>query len=113
MKNTVLLFALLFLFGDMILANKSESVEVDPVDSIIEQSQQTMRQAAKVSEMADKVVVAQVQEMKETIEVLEDEKQDLVQQIKVMYNEIHTIKSAPMQPFDVLAILPDSTGRGE
>jgi len=52
--------------------------------------------------------------MKETIEVLEEEKEQLVEQVKVMENEIVAIKSEPTAlPFDVLAILPDSTGGGE
>jgi hypothetical protein len=49
--------------------------------------------------------------MKQTIEVLEEEKEQLVEQVTVMQNEIITIKSAPVQPFDVLAIVPDSTNR--
>lgn len=101
------------LVGGALVAQKPEPVEADPIDIIIEKSQQTMKQAAQVSAMADKVVVEQVQEMKATIEVLEEEREVLTEQVKVMYNEIRTIKSADVQPFDVLAILPDTAGGGE
>jgi archaellum component FlaC len=65
-----------------------------------------------VSAKADKVVSSKITEMKQTIEVLEEEKEQLVEQVTVMQNEIITIKSAPVQqPFDVLAIVPDSADR--
>jgi hypothetical protein len=52
--------------------------------------------------------------MKESIQALEMEKEQLVEQVKVMQDEIVAIKSEPVaQPFNVLAILPDSTGGGE
>jgi uncharacterized protein (UPF0335 family) len=60
------------------------------------------------------MVVAQVKEMKQTIEVLEEEKVALVEQVKTMQDEIVAISVQPNAlPFDVLAILPDSTGGGE
>jgi hypothetical protein len=52
--------------------------------------------------------------MKQTIEVLEEEKVALVEQVKTMQDEIVAISVQPAAlPFDVLAILPDSTGGGE
>lgn len=109
--------ALYLLVGGVIGFGLSAQVkkqpEPDPVELIIEKSNQTMRSASLVSSKVDKVVVGEIKQMKQTIEVLEEEKENLVEQVKVMYNEISTIKSAPMQPFDVLAILPDSTGGGE
>ncbi len=66
----------------------------------------------RASAKADKVVSSKITEMKQTIEVLEEEKEQLVEQVTVMQNEIITIKSAPVQqPFDVLAIVPDSADR--
>jgi hypothetical protein len=111
--HALMAMAIGVLVGGALVAQKPEPVDADPIDMIIENSHQTMQKAAKVSAMADKVVVEQVQEMKATIEVLEEEKVMLVQQVNVMQNEIVSIKSAPVQPFDVLAILPDSTGGGE
>ena len=100
------------LIGGAITAKKPNQVQADPTDLIIEKSKQTMQKAASVSQKADQVVVAQVKEMKQTIEVLEVERESLVQQVKVMYNEMESIKSAPVQSFDVLAILPDSASGG-
>ena len=110
MTRTILLLAAGITVG-VLIAKKSEPVKsVDPVDLIIEKSNQTMRQASEVSARADKVVAGKITEMKQTIEVLEEEKEQLVEQVTVMQNEITTIKSAPVQPFDVLAIgVPDTT----
>lgn len=111
-KAAIILLIILIVAG-ILNAEKPKGKVVDDMDLIIEKSNQTMREAAKVSQKADQVVVEQVKEMKQTIEVLEVERESLVQQVKVMYNEMESIKSAPLQSFDVLAILPDSTGGGE
>lgn len=123
MKNTVIALLSILLIGEVLLAKKESKAEIDPVDAIIEKSQQTMKQAAEVSQMADKAVITQFEEMKSTIEVLEEtnetlveEKQTLtvmVQQVKKAYNEmVVKYDSVPVQQFDILAILPDSTNRG-
>jgi hypothetical protein len=45
---------------------------------------------------------------------LEEEKVALVEQVKTMQDEIVAISEQPAAvPFNVLAILPDSTGGGE
>lgn len=105
-------------------ADRPETTSIDPVDNLIEKSMQTIQEAAIVSERADQVVVAQVQEMKEAIEVLEEEKAVLVEQnvqykmvveeITEAYNEVVT--NSPVnagKPFDLFAILPDTTGGGK
>jgi hypothetical protein len=52
--------------------------------------------------------------MKATITTLEEEKVALVEQVKTMQDEIVAISVQPTAvPFNVLAIVPDSTGRGE
>ena len=52
--------------------------------------------------------------MKETIQVLEEEKEELVEQVKVMQDEIVAVKSAATaQPFDVLAIGVSDTASGK
>ncbi len=104
MTRTILLLAAGIAVGALIAKKSEPTKAVDPVDLIIEKSNQTMRQASAVSAKADKVVSSKITEMKQTIEVLEEEKEQLVEQVTVMQNEIITIKSAPVQPFDVLAI---------
>jgi len=101
------------LIGFGLSAQVKKEKQPDPVELILEKSNQTMRQAGQVSAKVDRVVVGEIKQMKQTIEVLEVEKEMLIEQVNVMQDEIVSIKSAPMQPFDVLAILPDSTGGGE
>jgi ABC-type phosphate transport system auxiliary subunit len=117
MKTMYSKIALYLLIGAVIGYGLSAKVkktnEPDPVDMILEKSKKTMKDAGVVSAKVDKVVVTEIKEMKETIEVLEVQNTQLVQQVNVMKNEIHTIKSAPKQPFNVFAILPDSAGGGE
>ena len=112
MTRTILLIAAGIAVGALIAKQNKQESPVDPVDIIIEKSNQTMQQASQVSARVDKEVAQKIGEMKETIEVLVDEKEQLVEQVKVMENEIVAIKSAPVQPFDVLAIgVPDTTSR--
>jgi type III secretion system FlhB-like substrate exporter len=113
MKNTVLLISAIGFATFALMANKKEQTSIpDSIDIIIEKSNQTMRQASEVSAKADQQVASKINEMKETIEVLAEEKTQLVQQVKMMEDEIITIKSASVQPFDVLAIgVSDSTSR--
>jgi len=112
MKHTILLIIAGIAVGVVLADQKKQSVQPDPVDAIIEKSKQTMRQASAVSARADKQVSESVSKMKQTIKVLEEEKEQLVEQVKVMKYEIVSIKSAPVQPFDVLAIgVPDTANR--
>jgi predicted RNase H-like nuclease (RuvC/YqgF family) len=117
MKTMYSKIALYLLIGGVVGYGLSAKVKKqkspDPVDIILEKSQQTMKDAGVVSAKVDKVVVNEIKEMKETIEVLEVENNQLEQQVHVMQNEIRTIKSANKQPFNVLAILPDTEGGGE
>lgn len=114
MRHTFLLLTIGICLGVAIASQKKQDVAVDPVDMIIEKSNQTMKKATAVSAKADKQVSAKISEMKQTIEVLVEEKEQLVEQVKVMENEIISIKSAPVQPFDVLAIgVPDSASGGK
>lgn len=109
MKRTILLLIAGIAVGAIIAKKNEPKVQADPVDLIIEKSNQTMRSASLVSARADKQVASKVAEMKQTILVLEEEKEQLVEQVKVMQDEIVAAKAvAPAQPFDVLAIVPDS-----
>ena len=109
MRHTFFLMTLGICLGVAIASQKKQDVAVDTIDIIIEKSNQTMRQASAVSAKADKVVASKITERKQSIEVLEQEKEALVEQVTEMKPEITTIKSAPVQPFDVLAIgVPDT-----
>ena len=116
MKATKIARGLLIvlIIAGILSAQKPKQREVLDIDLIIENSNKTMQKAASVSKSADNLIVAEVKEMKATITTLEEEKVALVEQVKVMQDEIVAIKSEPdALPFNVLAILPDSTGRGE
>ena len=112
MTRSILLLAAGIAVGALIAKKQELEKPVDPVDLIIEKSNQTMKQASEVSAKADKQVAKSIGEMKQTIQVLEEEKEQLVEQVKVMQDEIVAVKSAPVQPFDVLAIgVPDTASR--
>ena len=122
--NRILSYTAIGLVIGAAFADKPETASVDSVDHLIEKSMQTIHEAAVVSQRADQVVIAQVQEMKEAIEVLEEEKAVLVEQnvqykmvveeIQEAYNEVVYRDSAVLgKPFDLFAILPDTTGGGK
>lgn len=112
MKRTFLLLVVGIAVGAVVAKQNKPKAAADPVDLIIEKSNRTMRTASVVSAKADKQVASKVAEMKQTILVLEEEKEQLVEQVKVMQDEIIAVKAvAPAQPFDVLAIVPDSASR--
>lgn len=112
MTRSILILAAGIAVGALIAKKQEPEKPVDPVDLIIEKSNQTMKQAGEVSAKADKQVAKSIGEMKQTIQVLEEEKEQLVEQVKVMQDEIVAVKSAPVQPFDVLAIgVPDTASR--
>jgi chaperonin cofactor prefoldin len=62
------------------------------------------------SSEVNKAVRTKFETMKHTIEILEEKNEMLVEQVKVMENEIVAIKAeSAAQPFNVLAIgVPDS-----
>ena len=111
--KAIIIVLIAVLAATIVSAEKPKTQVVDEMDLMIEKSNQTMLKAAAVSKNADNLIVAEVQEMKATITTLEEEKVALVQQVKVMENEIVAVKAvAPAQPFDVLAIgVPDTTSR--
>ena len=112
-KIAIVLLIVLIIAG-ILSAQKPKQREVLDIDLILENSNKTMQKAASVSKSADNLIVAEVKEMKSTITTLEEEKVALVEQVKTMQDEIVAIKSEPdALPFNVLAILPDSTGGGE
>jgi hypothetical protein len=112
-KAAIVLLIVLIVVG-ILNAQKPKMVEVSEIDLMIEKSNKTMQKAASVSRNADNLIVAEVKEMKATITTLEEEKVALIEQVKIMQDEIVAINVQPTAvPFDVLAILPDSTGGGE
>ena len=121
--NRILSYTAIGLVIGAAFADKPEAPSIDSIDHLIEKSMQTIQEAALVSQRADQVVVAQVQEMKVAIEVLEEEKAVLVEQnvqykmvveeIQEAYNEVVNNPAVTGKPFDLFAILPDTTGGGK
>jgi len=113
MKTHILLLVT-FIAGFAIASvPSSQSAPVyDDTEALIAKGVEQMQILGERSEAVNKAVKGKFDDMKQTIEVLEEEKEQLVEQVTEMKYEITTIKSAPVQPFDVLAIgVPDSTNR--
>jgi hypothetical protein len=114
MKTNILLFVS-FIAGFAIASvPNSKKVEAyDDTEALIAKGMEQMQILGERSQAVNKAVKTKFDDMKQTIEVLEEEKEQLVEQVKVMENEIVAVKAvAPAQPFDVLAIgVPDSTSR--
>jgi hypothetical protein len=112
--QAAVILLILLIIGGILSAQKPKQREVLDIDLMIEKSNKTMQKASAVSKNADNLIVAEVKEMKATITTLEEEKVALVEQVKTMQDEIVAISVQPTAvPFNVLAIVPDSTGRGE
>jgi hypothetical protein len=112
--QAAVILLILLIIGGILSAQKPKQREVLDIDLMIEKSNKTMQKASAVSRNADNLIVAEVKEMKATITTLEEEKVALVEQVKTMQDEIVAISVQPAAvPFNVLAILPDSTGGGE
>lgn len=114
MKTNFLL--LLTFIAGVAVARMEQTTKKEPYDDtqeLIKNGEEQMAILKERSEEVNKAVKHKFETMKETIEVLKDEKESLVQQVKHMEYEIVAIKSeSAAQPFDVLAIgVPDSTSR--
>jgi chromosome segregation ATPase len=114
MKTNFLL--LLTFIAGVAVARMEQTTKKAPYDDtqeLIKNGEEQMAILKERSEEVNKAVKHKFETMKETIEVLKDEKESLVQQVKHMEYEIVAIKSeSAAQPFDVLAIgVPDSTSR--
>lgn len=114
MKTNILILAS-FIAGFAIanVPNSKKAPEYDDTQALIAQGVEQMQILGERSEAVNKAVKGKFEDMKQTIEVLEVENKQLVQQVKVMENEIVAVKAvAPAQPFDVLAIgVPDTARR--
>lgn len=114
MKTNFLL--LLTFIAGVAVARMEQTTKKEPYDDtqeLIKNGEEQMAILKQRSNEVNKAVKNKFETMKHTIEVLAEEKQMLVEQVKVMENEIVAIKSEPSaKPFDVLAIgVPDSTSR--
>lgn len=111
MKNNILMF-LVFISGFAIanMDGPKNDVKMDDTEALIAQGMEQMAILGERSEQVNKAVRNKFETMKQTIEVLEEKNEMLVEQVKVMENEIVAIKAEPIaQPFNVLAIgVPDS-----
>lgn len=113
MKTNLLLFVS-FIAGFAIanVPNSKNAPAYDDTQALIAKGVEQMAILGERSEAVNKAVKTKFEDMKHTIEVLEEEKETLVKQVKVMENEIVAVKAvAPAQPFDVLAIVPDTASR--
>jgi len=114
MKTNFLLL-LTFIAGVAVarMEQTTKKAPYDDTEELIKNGEEQMAILKQRSEEVNKAVKNKFETMKHTIEVLAEEKQMLVEQVKVMENEIVAIKSEPSaKPFDVLAIgVPDSTSR--
>lgn len=91
-----------------VTAQKPESKPVDETELLMEQSLATMAKVRAATQKADKIVVAKVTEMKEEVKELKTQNEQLKEEVKVLEVAV-AAASAPPVPFDILAILPDST----
>lgn len=113
MKTNMLILAS-FIAGFAIanVPNSKKAPAYDDTQELIAKGVEQMEILGQRSDAVNKAVKTKFNDMKHTIEVLEEEKETLVKQVKVMENEIIAVKAvAPAQPFDVLAIVPDSASR--
>jgi hypothetical protein len=116
MKRILSFPAINFLFGILfggliafsVTAQKPETKPVDDTELLMEQSLATMAKVRAATQKADKVVVAKVTEMKEEVQELKTQNEKLKEDVKVLEVAV-AASAAPAVPFDILAILPDST----
>jgi cell division protein FtsB len=108
--NLLLLVSFIAGFAIASVPNSKRVHQYDDTEALIAKGVEQMQILGERSEAVNKAVKTKFENMKQTIEVLEEEREMLVEQVKVMENEIVAVKAvATAQPFDVLAILPDST----
>jgi cell division septum initiation protein DivIVA len=67
-----------------------------------------MNKVRAATQKADKVVVAKVTQLKEENQELKTQNEELKEEVKVLEVAV-AATNAPAVPFDILAILPDST----
>jgi len=91
-----------------ITAQKIETKPLDDTELLMEQSLATMAKVRAATQKADKVVVAKVNELKEEVKELKTQNEELKQEVKVLEVAVGATSTPPV-PFDILAILPDST----
>lgn len=105
MKTNILLFVS-FIAGFAIASvpNSQKMQAYDDTEALVAKGVEQMQILGERSQAVNRAVKTKFDDMKQTIEVLEEEKEQLVEQVKEMEYEIVTIKSASVQPFDVLAI---------
>jgi hypothetical protein len=113
MKTNILL-VVTFLAGFAVASvpNSAKKPKYDDTEELIARGVEQMQILGERSQEVNKAVKGKFEDMKQAIEVLEEEKQQLVEQVTEMKYEMEVAKSAPVQPFDVLAIgVPDTTNR--
>nr|DAL01338.1 MAG TPA: hypothetical protein [Crassvirales sp.] len=110
--NILLLVTFIAGFAIASVPNSTKTPEYDDTEALIAHGVEQMQILGQRSQEVNQAVKTKFEDMKETIEVLEEEKEQLVEQVKVMEDEIVAVKAtASAKPFDVLAIVPDTADR--
>lgn len=99
------------LVSSRVTAQKPETNPLDDTELLIEQSLATMAKVRAATQKADKLVVAKVTEMKEELQELKLQNEELKEEVNKLEVAIAATDAAPALPFDILAILPDSTNK--
>lgn len=111
-------FSINSIFSLSALAEKKKQKEVDETQLLMEQSLLTMAKVRKATQKADKVVVEKVTAMKEEVLTMKEEVLSLKEENQNLQNDNQELKEASSAsnasavPFNILAIVPDSTDRG-
>lgn len=108
----VINFMLGILLGGLVAysvtAQKREAKPVDDTELLMEQSLATMAKVRAATQKADKIVVAKVTKLKEEVKELKTQNEELKEEVKELEVAV-AATAAPALPFNILAILPDST----
>lgn len=91
-----------------VTAEKPKRVKVDEVEFLLQKSKEQMKQATQMAKAIDKATTEQVVGMKEDIQTLQEEKQQLTTKLYETQNIINTINNSNT-PFKLEPILPDTT----
>jgi TolA-binding protein len=111
-------FSINSIFSLSVMAEKKTQKDVDETELLMQQSLLTMAKVRKATQKADKVVVAKVTALKDEVLTMKEEVLSLKEENQNLQNDNQELKEASSAsdasavPFNILAIVPDSTDRG-
>jgi predicted RNase H-like nuclease (RuvC/YqgF family) len=108
MKNILLGTFMGAMITFVAMADKQAIKEVEDTDMLMAKSLETMEKVRAATQKADKVVVEKVTQLKEENQELKTQNEELKEEVKVL-ESVSSGTTAIALPFDILAILPDST----